>query len=148
MTGIPLANPRHERFAAELAQGRSATDAYKAAGYAVEGAAAWASASRLLRDAKVAARVLELQNVAAERTGFNVEKIAGNLARIAEKAETNGDSAGLSVARASNMDIAKLLGLVVDKSEVNATTRIVSDEPMSEDEWMAEHCQPDGRKSI
>ena len=60
-----LSNPRHEQFAQALASGRlTATKAYVSVGYSENGAAV--SASRLRRNADVAARVQELQASAAE----------------------------------------------------------------------------------
>jgi uncharacterized protein YeaC (DUF1315 family) len=62
--GGVLDNTRHELFAQSVATGTSATEAYTSAGYSEEGAAA--SASRLLTDPKVAARVAELRTSIAE----------------------------------------------------------------------------------
>jgi phage terminase small subunit len=61
----PLKNARHERFAQELAKGKSQVDAFTLAGYAAKGAAARANSSRLLTDANVANRVAILAGVAA-----------------------------------------------------------------------------------
>lgn len=131
-----MPNTRHERFAQALVKGLSATEASTEAGYTGDRGAA----SRLSANANIRARVAELQRIAANQAVFTVETITANLSRIAEKAERVGDSAGLSVARASNMDIAKLLGLIVDRSEVNATVRSeINAEPLSEDEWMKRH---------
>lgn len=62
-----LDDPRHEKFAQELARGASNADAYMAAGYNTKSvAAASANANRLLKNAAVRARVEELQGKAAE----------------------------------------------------------------------------------
>lgn len=58
-----LPNPRHESFAQALAKGKSATEAYAQAGYRPN----QPSASRLLSNVMVAARVEELQAKAAEK---------------------------------------------------------------------------------
>lgn len=58
--GLVLRNIRHERFAQGIAQGKSVTDAYIAAGYTARGRSAEANGSRLLRNAVVAARLDEL----------------------------------------------------------------------------------------
>jgi len=60
-----LNNIRHERFALGIAQGKPASTAYADAGYKARGNAAEASASKLLRNPKVKARVEQL---AAELT--------------------------------------------------------------------------------
>jgi len=117
-----LPNAKHERFAQEIAKGASSRDAYKVAGYQTKSDAGTdASASRLLSDAKVQARIAEIQERAAVRAEVTLATITEDLARIAKKAEGLNDSSGLSVARAARMDIAKLHGLVVDRAKVDAS---------------------------
>lgn len=70
-----LDNPKHERFAQGLAQGKSQADAYAAAGYA----ASEPNASRLTRNDKVAARVAEIQNRGAERAEISVAAVLREL---------------------------------------------------------------------
>ena len=62
-----LKNPRHERFAQNLAKGMSATEAYKEAGYKSIGHAAEANGARLMRNDKVKARIAELQGSTAKQ---------------------------------------------------------------------------------
>ena len=77
-----LNNSRHERFAQELAKGQSATAAYRSAGYDAKGASAHVNAARLLRNARVKARVDELMAEGAERAGVTVEAVVRELAKI------------------------------------------------------------------
>jgi phage terminase small subunit len=114
----PLKNARHERFAQELAKGKSQADAYAAAGFNSRGSGARANASRLITDDNISARVLELKERAAERCVVTVESITQRLLNIAKKGESEKDAPLLSVARASLMDAAKLNGLVVDRTKV------------------------------
>jgi hypothetical protein len=107
-----LQNAKHEAFAQALAKGKSATEAYTAAGYKGDRTAA----SRLSTNVNVQARVIELQGRAAERTVITVSSITDRLLKIAEKGEVASDAPLLSVARAALMDAAKLNGLVVEKS--------------------------------
>ena len=58
-----LPNIRHERFAQAIAQGKTATDAYIAAGYKARGKSAGNAASRLLENDGVKRR---LEEIAAE----------------------------------------------------------------------------------
>lgn len=58
-----LENPRHERFAQELAKGRSQVEAYGLAGYMIDDGAA----SRLSGNVRVQDRVRELLDRAASR---------------------------------------------------------------------------------
>lgn len=108
-----LKNARHERFAQELAKGKCQSEAYELAGYAPSEP----NASRLTRNEKVQARIVELLNGAAKRTEITVASITDRLLKIAAKGEKSNDAPKLSVARAALMDAAKLNGLVVDKSE-------------------------------
>jgi hypothetical protein len=110
-----LSNPKHERFAQLLAKGENATAAYKAAGYSATGNSAEAAASRLLSDVKVQARISELQ----ERAAIKVEKTAADVVRMLEedrKLAREIQQPGAAVS--ASMGIAKILGLVVDRSEL------------------------------
>lgn len=112
-----LSNAKHERFAQELAKGRTADEAYAEAGYKPDRG----NASRLTANDSVQTRVAEIQERAAVRVEVSLASITADLARIAQKAENLSESSGLSVARAAKMDIAKLHGLVVDKTKADVT---------------------------
>lgn len=56
-----LRNGKHECFAAEVANGISGLEAYQKAGYKANASSASVNASRLLKDAKVKARIAELR---------------------------------------------------------------------------------------
>jgi phage terminase small subunit len=114
-----LANTRHERFAQELAKGKTATEAYVEAGYKPNDG----NAATLKGNQRVAERVAELMERAAFRCEVTVAAITQKLLAIAEKAETSKDAPLLSVARASYMDAAKLNGLIVDKVNMDAVVR-------------------------
>lgn len=116
MTG-PLKNTRHERFAQELAKGQSADAAYVEAGYQPSRK----NAHRLTTKEDVKARVAEIQAGAAKRTEITVAGITERLVRIADKGEDLKDAPGLSVARASLMDAAKLNGLIVDIKDLRSS---------------------------
>lgn len=107
-----LSNAKHERFAQELAKGKTADEAYQLAGYAENRG----NAARLKANESVMKRVAEIQGRAATRTEVTVASITKRLLAIADKGEAAADAPLLSVARASLMDVAKLNGLVVDKS--------------------------------
>lgn len=132
-----LQNPRHERFAQEVAKGQPASAAYKEAGYRTDGNAAEASASRLLRDVKVQARIAELQERGAIRTEITLEGLIQEAGAIQQAAmKSNQHSAAVAALTAK----AKLAGLWVDRSE-NENTNVnyaISDELPTEDEWAAE----------
>jgi phage terminase small subunit len=120
-----LKNARHERFAQELAKGKSQTDAYQAAGYRPSRSAA----ARLAADVNICARVSEIAERVSIQTALTAADLTKRLMRIADVAEQTGitlDEAGdatassskhLGVARAAIMDAAKLNGLIIDKAE-------------------------------
>lgn len=115
----PLKNARHERFAQELAKGKAQHDAFQLAGFKASGNAARVNASRLLTDANVAARVLELKEKAAERTIVTVADIAQQLDEDREFAR---DLKQAAAAVSASMGKAKVLGLLEDRSKVDITT--------------------------
>lgn len=78
-----LPNPRHELFAQETAKGKSGRDAYRAAGFVTKtDQVADVGASKLLRHAKVAARIKELLESAADKAGVTAERVIAELAKI------------------------------------------------------------------
>lgn len=111
----PLKNARHEKFAQELAKGKSKLGAYKAAGYEPDGGAA----TRLSMNVNVAARVAQLKAKAAERVIVTVADLAQQLDEDREFArELDNPSAAVS----ATMGKAKVLGLLEDRSKVDITT--------------------------
>jgi hypothetical protein len=109
MTG-PLKNARHERFAQELAKGSPASAAYEAAGYAPSEP----NSSRLTRNDKVAARVSELKERAAEKAVITAADIARQLDEDRAFAKENKHSAA---AVSATLGKAKVLGLIADRLE-------------------------------
>lgn len=73
-----LSNPKHERFARELAKGKSQADAYEKAGYTPSEQ----HASRLARNGKISARVSELLEGAAKRAEISIADVISELAKI------------------------------------------------------------------
>ena len=115
----PLASFRQERFAQELAMGRSQGEAYALSGYRLSTVGARdANASRLLRNDKVAARVAELRAEAAASTAITVESLIREAADIQRAATADGNH---SAAIAAVVTKAKLAGLWIERKE-NKTT--------------------------
>lgn len=73
-----LSNAKHERFAQELAKGKTADEAYVQAGYEANRG----NASTLKAKKSVQARVAEILGRAAERAEINQERVLRELARI------------------------------------------------------------------
>ena len=106
-----LSNSRHEQFAQGLATGKSATEAYRDAGYRGDRTAA----SRLATNVNVQARVRELQAVAAERTKVTIASLSQEAEEVRGLAVAERQ---LSAANTAIVTKAKLSGLWVDRSEV------------------------------
>lgn len=76
----PLDNPRQERFAQELADGKPATEAHRIAGYAGNSG----NASRLQRDDTISARVAELLEERARMAAIATERAIEKLSLTKE----------------------------------------------------------------
>ena len=130
-----LRNPRHERFAEELATGKTADAAYVLAGYKENRS----NAARLGADRDIQARLAEIQSVGAERAAVTVETLIAEAESARSKAM--GEKGGAAAAITAK---AKLAGLwrekvaQTDPSGENAPRYIISDRPMTEEEWIRE----------
>lgn len=78
----PLKNARHERFAQELAKGKSQVQAYGAAGYKQDRTAA----SRLSTNVNIRDRVLELTKRTSEKTVIDAAWVLNRAAELHTKA--------------------------------------------------------------
>lgn len=76
----PLKNARHEAFACAIVKGKAAGAAYVAAGYSKNGADQ--SASALLRNPNVAARIAELKAKAATGSVATAQQVLEELTKI------------------------------------------------------------------
>lgn len=98
-----LKNAKHEKFAQEYVRDPNMTRAYKAAGYSAKSDdVACACASRLLNNARVAARVAELQEEARSAAVADAQEILEYLTRgmrqelTEEVVVVEGDGNGVS----------------------------------------------------
>jgi phage terminase small subunit len=111
----PLKNARHERFAQELAKGKSQVEAYRVAGYRPNDG----HAARLAGNGRIAERMAELKTRAAE-------KVIVTVADIAQQLDDDREFARLlkvpAAAVSATMGKAKVLGLLEDKTKVDITT--------------------------
>ena len=139
----PLRNARHERFAQELAKGTEAGEAYKIAGFKPNGG----NARRLKLDEAVKKRV---EAILSERARVHekglekaIERTAVTETWIIEQLVANATQAqALMDFGPSNKALellGKQLGMFIDRSENVNINHDVSDQPLSEDEWAAEH---------
>lgn len=111
----PLKNARHEKFAQELAKGKSKVGAYKAAGFDGDRT----NACRLATNGNMIARVGELKAKAAEHTIVTIADIAQQLDEDREFAREL-ESAAAAVS--ATMGKAKVLGLLEDRLKADLTS--------------------------
>ena len=114
-----LKNARHERFAQELAKGKTATEAYTAAGYIGDRTAA----SRLSTNVNVSARITEIQSKTVKKAEITVQSLADELEEARAMALKEGQT---SAAVSATMGKAKLFGLGVDNKRVSGTFQVVN----------------------
>jgi len=127
--------PKQEAFVQAYLTTGNASEAYRVAYDAekMKPSVINVKASELLADGKISVRVSTLRERAVERTLVTVEAITDRLLALAEKAEAKDSESGLNVSRASLMDVAKLNGLVIEKTahsggiELTSITRRVVD---------------------
>ena len=138
-----LSNPRHERFAQELAKGKTQAEAYVLAGYADNRH----SANALKQKPHISQRVSELltqrdeiarkaTEKAADRLSIDREWVMAELIEIAQAAKSREDYAPANKALEL---LGKELGMFIERTEnINTNYEVVADLPTAE-EWEAEH---------
>jgi phage terminase small subunit len=107
----PLPNPRHEKFAQELASGHSASEACILAGYKFNSG----NCIRLKGNERIASRVDELQKRAAARAEVTIASLVSELEEERVEALHRGQ---ISAAVAATMGKAKVTGQIVDRAEI------------------------------
>ena len=105
-----LRNPRHEKFAQEIAKAKTATAAMAAAGYSDP-----RNSTRLTKNDEIRRRIEELKERGAARAEVSVASLLGELEEARLLALKLGQA---SAAVAATMGKAKICGLIVDRREV------------------------------
>ena len=135
-----LRNPRHERFAQELATGKTADAAYVLAGYKENRS----NAARLNASQNIQKRVSEIQSLGAKLAAITIETLIAEAEAARSKAMREKGGANAAVAAITAK--AKLAGLwrekvaQTDPSGEKAPRYIISDRPLTEEEWIRERC--------
>jgi len=106
-----LPNPRHEKFAQELASGHSASEAYIRAGYKFN----YGNCIRLKGNESIAVRVSELKDRGAARAEVTIASLVSELEEERIEALQRGQ---ISAAVAATMGKAKVTGQIVDRTEI------------------------------
>jgi phage terminase small subunit len=109
-----LKNVRHERFAQEIAQGKSAGEAYRLAGYRAANHSAETAGPRLLKNVQIQQRIVQLQQKVARKAEITLE----NLLREAAVIQTAATNAKQYAAANSALKLkAELSGHYVQRKE-------------------------------
>jgi terminase small subunit-like protein len=106
-----LKNQRHEKFVLALFEGKSATEAYTAAGYKP----CRKNAARLTTFDDIKARLAELQNAVAEKSEVTVESLLDELEHARQRADGLDQ---LSAAVKAISEKAKISGLLTQRIEI------------------------------
>lgn len=114
----PLKNARHERFAQELAKGKSVDDAYAAVGYTPNRG----NAARLKAKEGILSRLTELQVRTAEKATTTAADIAAQLDEDRSFARNLKQAAA---AVSASLGKAKVLGLIIDRAKVEHEGNII-----------------------
>lgn len=140
-----LSNIRYERLAQNLAKGLPQHEAFTKAGFQMKASANRSDASKAANKPDVRARVNELLERQAKRIDVTIDKLVEELDIMFKLSlATKQPSAGVGAV----MGKAKLLGLIIDKAEVeNSTVRRPmrnpgDDNKMSMDEWQKKFAPP------
>lgn len=115
-----LANPRHERFAQELAKGKPACEAYVLAGYKESRPAA----SRLSTNVNISLRIAELQERGAIKVEITAEMLVAELEEARQLAMETKQASAMATATIGK---ARLLGLIIEKKEDVTPRRSLSE---------------------
>ncbi len=141
---------RQEKFALAYVRTMCAAEAYREA-YSTKTKrenTIHCEASKLLVHPKVAQRVARLQSEAAERNEITVDKIVAELAVIAFAELDEGSLISASDKRLALVDLGKHLGMFRERRENANVQYIISDKPMTSDEWISKYCvDPPARTS-
>ena len=106
-----LTNPKHERFAQELAKGKTADEAYVIAGYSENRG----NCIRLKAKESILARVDELLGRCAEKAEVTIDWLRRLLIEDRDLARELGQA---SAAVSAVNSIGKLYGLMIDRKDV------------------------------
>lgn len=103
-----LENQQHEIFVQELVKGKGQGEAYLAAGYKAKNVSvASAAATRLLKDVKIQARLLEFQQKAEVETILTLEAHMSELKALRELAKQNGQLSAAITAEVKRGELRK-----------------------------------------
>ena len=115
---------KQEKFAHKFIEIGNATKAYRQAGYAVDKckpATINRRAKELLDNGMIAARIEELRQEMSDKNKVTLDYIIEGMKDVIQRSAQKDD---LTNYRNAHMDLAKLCGLIVDKSHVTGDVKV------------------------
>ena len=129
-----MLTPKQERFAQCVASGMSQADAYRES-YdckpTTKPSTIQETASRLMADPKISARVSELRVPIVAKVGITLETHLADLLELRNKA---AEASQFSAAITAEVARGKAAGVNVEKSEVTQTVRNLP--PITDEDWL------------
>ncbi len=125
--------PKQERFAQVYVETSNASEAYRQAydvGKDTKPECVWVKASELMSNGKVAVRVMEIQAANRKRHEITVDTITDMYQTAYAIGVDEQNSSGVSTAATG---MAKLHGLITDKTQVNSTVSVTTSESVAKD---------------
>lgn len=126
--------PKQKRFVEEYMVDLNATQAAIRAGYS--GHTARQIATENLAKPVIADAIAEAQDKTSERTHVTQAMVIAGLLR---EAQFDGEGASASARVTAWSHIAKHLGMFIERTENTNTTYLMSDQPMTLEEWADEY---------
>lgn len=124
-----MLTPQRERFAREVASGKSQAEAYRIAypkSLKWQETSVWAESSRLMANDKVLTRVAQIKETAALSAAVTVESLVKKLEKVCEIA-LSAETPQCSAAVSAHLAQAKLLGLFeADNKQKNPMTELLA----------------------
>lgn len=111
-----LKNLKHEKFCQEYVKDGIGSRAYRAV-YGSDVRGADQAASRLLKRDDAQARIVEIRDALAVRTGMTQEQIVEDFEKVYEKGMENPERGGLAAAHQAKSAQAKVLGFATGKEK-------------------------------
>jgi phage terminase small subunit len=129
-----MLTPKQERFAQEIASGKSQSDAYRAAfnvSPSTKAETIHKRASELIQKGVIAGRVEELRKPIIEEVGITLKSHLDDLKVLRNAAVQNGQ---YGAAISAEIARGKAAGIHVEKSEVVTVTKSLT--PLKDEDWI------------
>ena len=152
---------QQQRFVEEYLIDLNATQAAIRAGYSQK--TAYSQGQRLLKNVEIGKTISEAQKKREERTNITQDYVLQSITETIERCKqavpvldkkgnplmietAGGELAPAYTFQAANVLkgselLGKHLGMFVDRSQINQTVNVVSADPMTEDDWEAQHTE-------